>query len=188
MGSIYFKSLPFLGFNRYITKEFRTLPTDYQGVGLRQWSIEKLSRDLSFLLRHWNSTSTLGQAFQLLYEAFQMEVGLDGNILTRSFKKFGHIATHSWFKILWEYSSVYNVQIRFNTPIRLDDLSLMSQFTLNGYHTGDLLILNHPRKFYQVHSLADVTFADGLTISTHASSHDAKAPAHWCRKSALSLH
>jgi hypothetical protein len=50
MGSIYFKSLPFLGFNRHITKEFRTLPMDYQGVGLRQWPIEKLSWDLSFLL------------------------------------------------------------------------------------------------------------------------------------------
>jgi hypothetical protein len=82
-----------------------------------------------------------------------MEVGLDGNILTCSFEKFGHIATHSWFKILWEYSSVYNVQIRFNlrfnlTPTCLDDLSpLMSQFAPNGYHTGDLLILSRPRKF-----------------------------------------
>jgi hypothetical protein len=40
----------------------------------------------------------------------------------------------------------------------------MSQFALNGYRTGDLHILNRPRKFYQAHSLSDVTFADGLTI------------------------
>jgi hypothetical protein len=70
MGAIYFKALPHLGFNRYITTEFRTLPSEFQGIGLRHWSIEKLSRDISVLLRHWQSSSALGNAFQLLYEAF----------------------------------------------------------------------------------------------------------------------
>jgi hypothetical protein len=39
MGSIYFKALPFLGFNRNITTEFRTLPSQYQGIGLRHWPL-----------------------------------------------------------------------------------------------------------------------------------------------------
>ena len=81
MGSIYFQALPQLGFNQHITKEFRTLPSEYQGIGLRQWSIEKLGRDLAMLLRHWWSDSTLARSFQALYEAFQMEVGVNGNVL-----------------------------------------------------------------------------------------------------------
>jgi hypothetical protein len=113
MGAIYYKALPHLGFNRHITTEFRTLPSSFQGIGLRQWSIEKLAKDISVLLRHWQSTTTLGQGFQLLYEAFQMEVGLDGNIFTQSFTDFGHLATHSWFKILWQYASQYQVQVLF---------------------------------------------------------------------------
>ena len=32
MGSIYFQALPYLGFNQHITKEFRTLPSEYQGI------------------------------------------------------------------------------------------------------------------------------------------------------------
>eukprot|EP00956_Cyclotella_meneghiniana_P008710 scaffold11897_cov38-Cyclotella_meneghiniana.AAC.2 len=75
MGSIYFQALPQLGFNQHITKEFCTLPSEYQGIGLRQWSIEKLGRNLAMLLRHWGSDSTLARSFQALYEAFQKEVG-----------------------------------------------------------------------------------------------------------------
>jgi hypothetical protein len=35
-NSVYFQALPFLGFNRYINSEYRTLPTQYQGINLRQ--------------------------------------------------------------------------------------------------------------------------------------------------------
>eukprot|EP00956_Cyclotella_meneghiniana_P045644 scaffold378287_cov358-Cyclotella_meneghiniana.AAC.1 len=79
MGSVYFNALPFLGFNRNITKAYRTLPSEYQGIGLKHWGIEKLGKDISVLLRHWQSDSTLGMALLFVYEAFVMEIGLDGN-------------------------------------------------------------------------------------------------------------
>jgi hypothetical protein len=101
IGSVYFQALPFLGFNRNITTDFRTPPAEYQGINLRQWSIEKLAKDLALLLQHWQSSSTLGQAFQLVYEPFQMELGLDGNIFSRSFNKYQRLATHLWFRVLW---------------------------------------------------------------------------------------
>jgi hypothetical protein len=128
MGAIYFRALPHLGFNRYITTEFRTLPSEFQGIGLRHWSIEKLSRDISVLLRHWQSSSALGNAFQLLYEAFQMEVGLNGNILTHSYDTFCHTATHSWFKVLWQYASVYNA---FKSDSILASLYLPPESTMS---------------------------------------------------------
>ncbi len=43
-----------------------------------------------------------------------MELGLNGNILTRSYKQFSDLASHSWFKILWEYLSLYKVKVEFN--------------------------------------------------------------------------
>jgi hypothetical protein len=169
MGAIYYKALPHLGFNRHITTEFRTLPSSFQGIGLRHWSIEKLAKDITVLLRHWKSTTTLGQAFQLLYEAFQMEVGLDGNIFTQSFTDFGHLATHSWFKILWQYASQYQVQVIFHPqyqllPTRSNDRPLITLFRLHNYIGPDLSSLCRTRKFYQVHSLADVICADGTTV------------------------
>jgi hypothetical protein len=103
MGRIYYRALPHLGFNRNITKAFHTLSTQYQGIGLKKWSIEKLATDITTLIRHWRTDSTLGQSFEMVYESFQMEVGLDGNILTRSYKQLQELASHSWFKVLWQY-------------------------------------------------------------------------------------
>jgi hypothetical protein len=133
MGSVYFQSLPYLGFNRCITTEFRTFPVEYQGIGLKKWSIEKLAKDITTLVRHWQTDSTLGQVLQLVYESFQMEVGLDGNILTRSYDRFGYLASHSWFKVLWQYSSLYKVKIEFESkyllgPTRQGDKTLVELF------------------------------------------------------------
>lgn len=170
VNSIYFQALPSLGFNRYINSEYRTLPTQYQGANLRQWSIEKLHRDLSLLLRHWNSDSTLSQALQSAYEAFQMELGLDGNIFSRPYSKYKNLLSHSWFAILWQYASQYDVVVHMNSrynlkPTRVGDTALIELFTRHGY-TGNLLeVLNRVRKYYRVHSLADILQADGKTLN-----------------------
>eukprot|EP00956_Cyclotella_meneghiniana_P022380 scaffold42322_cov25-Cyclotella_meneghiniana.AAC.4 len=65
MGSVYFNALPFLGYNSNINKAYRTLPTDFQGIGLKHWSIEKLGKDTAVLLRHWQSGSALGVALSI---------------------------------------------------------------------------------------------------------------------------
>lgn len=81
---------------------------------MKKWSIEKLAKDITTLIKHWKTDSTLGQVLQLVCESFQIKVGLDGNILMRTYKQFGDLATHSWFKILWQYSSLYKVKIKFS--------------------------------------------------------------------------
>jgi hypothetical protein len=48
-----------------------------------------------------------------------------------------HLATHSWFKILWQYASTYNVKINFHQrfhipPTRLNDISIVEFFLRNG--------------------------------------------------------
>jgi hypothetical protein len=106
-----------------------------------------------------------------VYEAFQMEIGLNGNILTRSFPDLEHLATHSWFKILWHYASTYDVKINFHQrfhipPTRLNDISIVEFFLRNGISGTNLEILNCVRKFFHVHSLADILRADGTTIDT----------------------
>ena len=169
MGSVYFRALPFLGFNRCITTEFRTLPIEYQGIGMKKWSIEKLAKDITTLVRHWQTDSTLGQILQLVYESFQMEVGLDGNILTRPYQRFGDLASHSWFKVLWQYSSLYKVKIEFNPtyllgPTRHGDKPLIQLFMDYGYKGVALERLNRVRKFHCVHSLADILCADGCNV------------------------
>ena len=172
-GSIYFQALPFLGFNRNITKEYRTIPRDFQGIGLRHWSIEKLSKDLSVLIRHWQSSTTLGKALQFLFEAFLMEVGLDGNVFSRPFSQFQHLASHSWFKILWQYASLYKLTIQFGTkfllqPTRQGDISLADLFITFGLPIATQVHLHRVRRFLCVHSLSDLLQEDGRTFNEAA--------------------
>eukprot|EP00956_Cyclotella_meneghiniana_P013315 scaffold19184_cov46-Cyclotella_meneghiniana.AAC.5 len=148
MGSVYFNALPFLGYNRNINKAYRTLPTDFQGIGLKHWSIEKLGKDTAVLLRHWQSGSALGMALEFV---FLMEVGLDGNVLTQRFDRFQHLATHSWFKILWQYADRYELSITFNSrfnvgPIRRGDMALMELFARLGYSSDSMEVLNRCRR------------------------------------------
>ncbi len=98
-----------------------------------------------------------------------MEVGLDGNILTRSYKRFGDLASHSWFKVLWQYSSLSKVKIEFNPtyllgPTRHCDKPLIQLFMDHGYKGVALERLNRVRKFHCVHSLADILCADGYNV------------------------
>ena len=170
MGKVYYEALPFLGFNRHINTEYRTLPRQFQGANLRQWSVEKMSKDIALLLDHWGSDSTLGMAFALVYEDFLMEVGLDGNILDRSFSKLSPLASHSWFKILWEYCDKYQVKLTFNEKfhipkLRQNDRALMELFLDAGLPMETLIILNRVRRYLRVHSLADILMADGSTVN-----------------------
>jgi hypothetical protein len=112
-------------------------------------------------------SSTLGQAFHLVYESFQMKLGLDGNIFSRPFTKYQRLATHWWFHVLWQYCSCYSVTLHFHiTATRVGNVLHIELFIREGY-TGDMLeSTNRVRKFYQVHPRSDVLCADGCTVDT----------------------
>ena len=80
-ASWYYHILPALGINRHITREWRTLPTTYQGLGLPQMSVEKLSTMLHFLQKHWASQDYMGKILRCMFELSQLEIGLSGNVL-----------------------------------------------------------------------------------------------------------
>ena len=60
----YYDCLPKLGVNRHIALQWRTLPRQFQGLGLPVYSLEKLSDCLRLFQRHWRSNSTLGNALK----------------------------------------------------------------------------------------------------------------------------
>jgi hypothetical protein len=103
----YYSFLPSLGVNRNITREWRILPTSYQGLGLPQMSLEKLAMSIQYFQRHWGCVDEVGQALRSVFELTQIEVGLSGNFLLHDYKMFRALVTHSWFKILWEYPHHY---------------------------------------------------------------------------------
>jgi hypothetical protein len=112
---VYAKALPFLGVNSNIKKEWRTLPEQYQGLGMPNILLAALAEKLSFLVSNWGFH---GQAHSdslvIAYDNFLMEVGLYESPLKWSYKEYGHLATDTtWFQNLWQLVHVFKVNISF---------------------------------------------------------------------------
>ncbi len=78
------------------------LPLRFQGLALPNPNLDALSRKIHQLQSHWDTGSTLVRMLHQVFQVFQVEVGLGGNIFSRSFISFGRLATHGFFQNLWE--------------------------------------------------------------------------------------
>ena len=81
--ALYYKALPLMGINGNIKKEWWSLPTMYQGLGLPSFLLVALSKKISFLQENWGSPGVAqSDTLSLAYDDFLMEVGLYGNPLS----------------------------------------------------------------------------------------------------------
>ena len=55
-----------------------------------------------------------GNALRCIFELIQLETGLEGIFLLRNYYTYECIATHSWFKILWECLDYYKVRLELS--------------------------------------------------------------------------
>ncbi|KAL3788945.1 hypothetical protein HJC23_000229 [Cyclotella cryptica] len=166
-GSWYYTLLPSLGVNRNIAREWRTLPKRHQGLGLPQMSLEKLALSLQYLHRHWGRPTPTGKMLRSVFELVQIEVGLSGNFLKRDFRVFGGLATHTWYKVLWEYSHLYDVTIELpevDVPlVRQGDKVLMEE-VVKLVPATQWESINRARRFYKVYFMSQLVLCDGCTV------------------------
>ena len=54
----------------------------------------------------------MGDMLAAAYLVFQNEVGIGGKVLLRPFEKYGALATHGFFRNLWQLLSKYGVSLR----------------------------------------------------------------------------
>ncbi len=80
--SILYKLLPSLCVIRNITKEYRMLPLQFQGLALPNPNIDALSKKIHMLQAHWDTGSTSGWMLHQAYQVFQDKVRLVGNIFS----------------------------------------------------------------------------------------------------------
>lgn len=113
-SSWYYSVLPATGVNHNIAREWRTLPVRFQGLGLSQMSLEKLATSLQFLQKHWGTEDSMGWILRCTFKLSQLDIGLSGNYLLQEYNVYSKLATHSWFKILWEYAQYYRVKIELD--------------------------------------------------------------------------
>jgi hypothetical protein len=102
LSGIEVQLLPLLGVNRNITKEWRTLPCAYGGVGLLSLPVEQLIARLNILSLHYGEQTIIGQKLQCSLHLLQLQIGTNTNPLLLSYSKWGHLAPVSWLTRLWE--------------------------------------------------------------------------------------
>ena len=112
---IYARALPFLGVNSKIKREWRTLPEQYQGLGMPNFPLLALAEKLTFLVGNWG---LIGQAhsdaLSMAYENFLIEVGLYGSPLNWKYDEYGTLSTEAtWFQNLWQLVSIFGVEVTF---------------------------------------------------------------------------
>jgi hypothetical protein len=157
--------------NRHITKEFRTLAIRFQGLTLPNPNINVLSSKIHLLREHWgHRCDVIDDILAAAFLVFQMKAGIRGDILTRSYGSYGFLASHGFFKNLWQLLSQYGVSLRMpqsaNIPLlRVDNRPLMDAVTATGIYTpAELIKINRFRHYKCVYLVADMVCCDGLTI------------------------
>jgi hypothetical protein len=114
--ALYYKALPLMGINGNIKKEWWSLPTMYQGLGLPSFLLVALSKKISFLQENWGSPGVAqSDTLSLAYDDFLMEVGLYGNPLSWLFTKYSCLATSAtWFSNLWQLCHTFMATVSIN--------------------------------------------------------------------------
>jgi hypothetical protein len=97
------------------------LPCRFQGLGLPNMALEKLSESLMWLQRHWDVGEGMGLIVREAYECLQIETGLSGNVFLRDYPTYECLATHTWYKVFWQYLHRYKVSLGigegYNSPL-----------------------------------------------------------------------
>jgi hypothetical protein len=107
----YFQILPLGGVVRTTTVKSRTIDAGFYGVGLPHLEIEALVASTNKLLMHYGCSTATGKLMQTSYSLFFIKLGLSFQPLQESYKRYGHLVTHSWMKTLWEKLSAFGVKV-----------------------------------------------------------------------------
>ena len=78
--AVFDASIGCLRVNSKMRKEFRMMPEMYQGLGMFNLNIDGLDALIFFLCQHWNMNTPMSKMLGQAFEAFQVNVGLEGNI------------------------------------------------------------------------------------------------------------
>ena len=104
------------------------------------------------------------------YLVFQTEVGVGSTVLQMPYNELGCLATHGFFRNLWQLLSRYGVTLSLpqSTSIPLlreYDRPLMEAVTSAGlFTTKELVQINRVRHWKKVYSIGDLVSCDGLMI------------------------
>jgi hypothetical protein len=106
----YYQILPLGGVVRTTPVESRTIDAYFFGVGHPHLGEEVLIAMANKLLMHCGCGTAMGRFMQTSLSLLFVELGLSFQPQQESYKRYGYLVTHTWMKMLWEKSSMFNMQ------------------------------------------------------------------------------
>ena len=119
-------------------------------------------------IAHGDAPTITGCSLRAVLSLHTIELGLPGSLFQQNYSKFGHLASNSWLKHLWNFCSETDIHLEPSTlPLQLlreKDLFIMTQFSKFGYRGKDLYHLNLCRLRCHSIRLSDLATGDGLRL------------------------
>ncbi len=82
----------------------------FQGLDLPNPKIDVLSRNLHIVQNEWGTDGVMGKLLNQAYQVFQVEVSLHSDIFDYSFEDYGDLATHGFFRNMWQLPWLFGVR------------------------------------------------------------------------------
>jgi hypothetical protein len=163
-------ALPAAGICRNFPRVLVHAPVKFQGLGVPDLYTEQGIAHLFQCLQHAHQQSSItGQLFRASFEQLQLELGLPESPFSHAFKAFGHLATTSWVKALWQFLSDKDISLIGQVPTlslrRENDHYLIHSFYAAGFRGASLQALNWCRLYLQATTLSDIVTGLGGSIT-----------------------
>ena len=161
--------LPKMGFNQHLPRDVVFGPRNLGGLGLPSLVFEQGLQQIQFIGRHLRSpTSPLRPLFQISLEWYRTLAGYTTCPLATPHLPISHVEGAKWYVSLQEFLS--SIRHSLDIPnllcpkkLRDHDQAIMS-LPQAGFSTQELLYINRCRLFLQVHTISEISTADGTHL------------------------
>ena len=165
-------ALPGVGISRRFLHRYIHGPSKCFGLDVPCLYTYQGSAHLDMLVSHWDEISATGKLLKASMQILQVEVGLPGNPLNKSFEVWQETVTPCWLSSTWEFMSQYKINIDLTLEEiptrRTNDRFIMESFIAKGAKKSQLKLLNRCRLYLKVITLADICDASGTIITPQA--------------------
>lgn len=164
----YFQLIPMGGVVRTAPAAVRQLHRGFYGIGCPHPGIKCLVSQISKLLMHYGTRSSVGFKMAVSFRELILELGVSFQPFQEPYERYKQRVTWSWMVALWEKCSLYEVNVEvLDTPLtfpRERDGWIMQLLSSLGYSGKDLEILNRVRVHQQAVFLSCILNAKGTDL------------------------
>jgi len=168
LGKQYYQLIPMGGVVRTAPASVRQLHRGFYGIGCPHPGIKCLTSQISKLLMHYGTKSSVGFKMAVSLRELILELGVTFQPFQENYERYKHRVTWSWMTSLWEKCYLYGVLIEImDNPLtfpRERDSWLMLLLAGLGFSAAELEILNRVRLYQQVVFLSCILNAAGTAI------------------------